>query len=624
MEDNLEKRALMAVGLSLLVMFLWWQIFPTAPRPTPEHADPSDQITGLTAPGEATAYPAEPQDSPGSAEVDEPVGLPVEEVVAAAEETSTVATDLFEVTFTNRGGRVLSWSLMQFTDSEGNPVQLVGSRAREMDRLPLAIWVPGRDDLTRRAAEGLYQVERTRLTRGEVRWEQLRFRYSDAEGLRIDKTIRLRADSYFAEVEVAVHEHGRPVPAWLYWGAGFGETTEGSESKDSYYRQTGSVVVDRNGRVERIKKGKDSEQRGLGGDAPLLWAGMETTYFTALMIPENPVRQAVLQPAEYVEPPQPGVEGEGDKHLYLGLALAPAGDPLAPGRYSLYVGPKDYELLKARGNDLKSVINFGWNPGSLWLQLLFGWFFIMVRFLAEGLYLALAWINGYVGNYGISIIVLTVGLRFVFFPLMYHSQIKMRKMQTKTKKIQPKMKAIKEKYRKAKADFKGRQKMNEEIMQLYRKEGVNPMGGLAGCLPMLIQMPFLFGFFNVLRVTIELRHAPFFGWIQDLSQQDPYYVTPILMGVSMMVQQKMTTGTMGDPAQQRIMMFMPIMFTFMFLSLPSGLVLYWFCSNLLGIAQQYLVNKKADQIAAEEQQQEKKKKGNSSKKRKKLSARATS
>ncbi|TDI14458.1 MAG: hypothetical protein E2P04_00230, partial [Acidobacteria bacterium] len=193
MEDNLEKRALMAVGLSLLVMFLWWQIFPTAPRPTPEHADPSEQITGLTAPGEATAYPAEPQDSPGSAEVDEPVGLPVEEVVAAAEETSTVATDLFEVTFTNRGGRVLSWSLMEFTDSEGNPVQLVGSRAREMDRLPLAVWVPGRDDLTRRAAEGLYQLERTRLTRRDVRWEQLRFRYSDAEGLRIDKTIRLRA-----------------------------------------------------------------------------------------------------------------------------------------------------------------------------------------------------------------------------------------------------------------------------------------------------------------------------------------------------------------------------------------------------------------------------------------------
>ena len=160
-----------------------------------------------------------------------------------------------------------------------------------------------------------------------------------------------------------------------------------------------------------------------------------------------------------------------------------------------------------------------------------------------------------------------------------------------------------------------------------RKEGVNPMGGLAGCLPMLIQMPFLFGFFNVLRVTIELRHAPFFGWIQDLSQADPYYVTPILMGVSMLVQQKMTMGVMGDPAQQRIMMFMPIMFTFMFLSLPSGLVLYWFCSNLLGIAQQYLVNKKADQIAAEEQQQQrkkKKKKSNSSKKEKKLSARATS
>ena len=158
MEDNLEKRALLAVGLSLLVMFLWWQIFPTAPPPIPEQPDTSGQITGLTAPGDPTAYPAEPQDSPGSAEMDEPVEPPVEEVVAAAEETPTVATDLFEVTFTNRGGRVLSWSLLGFTDSDGDPVQLVGSRAREMDRLPLGVWVPGRADLTQRAAEGLYQV----------------------------------------------------------------------------------------------------------------------------------------------------------------------------------------------------------------------------------------------------------------------------------------------------------------------------------------------------------------------------------------------------------------------------------------------------------------------------------
>ena len=603
MEDNLEKRALMAVGLSLLVMFLWWQIFPTTPPPPV----PEPDAAGSAVAGDPGLYPARGGESPDLELVEGLAQLPVEEVLAAAEKTSVVATDLFEVQFTNRGGRVLSWELLEFTDAEGNPVQLVGSRAREMDRLPLGLWIPGREDLTRRAAAGLYQVERTLLTQGDVRGEQLHFRYSDAAGLQIDKTIRLRGDSYFAEVEVSVREFGRPIPAWLYWGAGFGETTEGTETKDSYYRQTGSVVVDRDGRVQRIKKGKDSEDRGLGGDTPLLWGGMETTYFTALMIPQEPVRQAVLQPVEYVEPLPPGVEGEGDSIQYLGLAMAPGGDPSAPGHYTLFVGPKDYDLLKAGGNDLKSVINFGWNPSALWLQLLFGWFFIMVRFLAEGLFLVLRFFNSYVGNYGVSIILLTVLLRFVFFPLMYHSQIKMRKMQTKTKKIQPKMKAIKEKYRKAKADFKGRQKMNEEIMQLYRKEGVNPMGGLAGCLPMLIQMPFLFGFFNVLRVTIELRNAPFFGWIQDLSAADPTTVFnlfglipwtppdflligvwPLIMGLSMFLQQKLNPQP-TDPMQAKIFQFLPIMFTFLLARFPAGLVIYWAVNNTLSMAQQWVI-----------------------------------
>jgi YidC/Oxa1 family membrane protein insertase len=636
MENNMEKRALLAVGLSLAVLFLWSKLFAPLPPPPP---DPSAQPPGVAgtvsggdaalgqAPGAAPGALSQAPDQAGSPGTDSPEAeggpTPVETVAAAAEERVVLSTNVFEATFTNRGGRPLSWQLLEFQDAEGDPVELVGTRAVDMDLLPRGVWIPGREDLTRRAAEGLYQVERLPVTVGGTTYDQVRFRFADGQGLSVEKTLRVASDSYFLEVELAVREGGRPVPAWLYWGAGFGETAEGDIKKDDFYRQTGMVVVNRGGRTERFKKGKETDERGLGGEVPLLWAGMETTYFAALMIPEAPVRQAMLLPAVHSEPVAPGVEAdEATQTQHLGLALAPAGDPAAPARYSVFVGPKNYELLKAHGNDLHSVINFGYNPSSLWAQLLFGWFFITVRYLAQGLYIALAWVNTYIGNYGVSIILLTILLRFVFFPLMYHSQIKMRKMQAKTKKIQPKMKAIREKYRKAKADFKGRQKMNEEIMDLYKKEGVNPMGGLAGCLPMLIQMPFLFGFFNVLRSTIELRQAPFFGWIQDLSQADPFYITPILMGVSMLVQQKMTMGGVGDPAQQRIMMFMPILFTFMFLSLPSGLVLYWFCSNLLGIGQQYLVNKQADQILVEEQQ--KKKKKGKDKKGKTQSARATS
>ena len=197
------------------------------------------------------------------------------------------------------------------------------------------------------------------------------------------------------------------------------------------------------------------------------------------------------------------------------------------------------------------------------------------------------------GNHGLAI-VLTLAIRLTFLPIMFKAQIGMRRMQQKTKKIQPKMKAIRERYRKAKMDFKSRQTMNEEIMELYRKEGINPLGGLGGCLPLVLQLPFLYGFYQLLTVTIELPHAPFFGWIHDLSRPDPYYVTPLLMGASMLVQTSMSMSSIADPAQRRMMFIMSIVFMVFFFNLPSGLVIYWLFSNLFGIGQQTLVNRYAD------------------------------
>jgi YidC/Oxa1 family membrane protein insertase len=196
---------------------------------------------------------------------------------------------------------------------------------------------------------------------------------------------------------------------------------------------------------------------------------------------------------------------------------------------------------------------------------------------------ALKWINGYVGNYGWSIILLTVIINLIIFPLRHRSMVSMRKMQA----LQPEMKAIQERYAKYKVTDPERQKMNQEMMALYRQRGVNPA---SGCVPMLLTMPVLFAFYSMLYAAIELRGAPFVGWITDLSRHDPLYVTPVLMGLSMLWQQRITPTT-ADPVQQKIFMLMPVMFLVFFLWAPAGLVIYWFVSNLLAIGQQYVTNR---------------------------------
>jgi YidC/Oxa1 family membrane protein insertase len=196
---------------------------------------------------------------------------------------------------------------------------------------------------------------------------------------------------------------------------------------------------------------------------------------------------------------------------------------------------------------------------------------------------ALKWINRFVGNYGWSIILLTVFINLVIFPLRHRSMVSMRKMQA----LQPEMKAIQERYAKYKVTDPERQKMNQEMMALYRQRGVNPA---SGCVPMLLTMPVLFAFYSMLYAAIEMRGAPFVGWITDLSRHDPLYVTPVLMGLSMLWQQRITPTT-ADPVQQRIFMLMPVFFLVFFLWAPAGLVIYWFVSNLLAIGQQYITNR---------------------------------
>jgi YidC/Oxa1 family membrane protein insertase len=234
-------------------------------------------------------------------------------------------------------------------------------------------------------------------------------------------------------------------------------------------------------------------------------------------------------------------------------------------------------MLRGLGHHLESAVWFS-------SVALFAW-------MARLLYQALVWVHAHVvPNYGLAIVLATVVLRIVLFPLNQFSMVRMKRMQNEMQRIQPKINAIRNRYRKRK-DAEARAEMNQELMVLYKKEGVNPMGGMSGCLPLVAQFPILIGFYDMLLAAVELRGAPFFGWIRDLTLKDPYYVTPLLMGATMFIQQMMTMTKAGDPAQRRIMMMMPIVFTVMFLNLPSGLVLYWFVNNLLGIAQQWIVNR---------------------------------
>jgi YidC/Oxa1 family membrane protein insertase len=231
--------------------------------------------------------------------------------------------------------------------------------------------------------------------------------------------------------------------------------------------------------------------------------------------------------------------------------------------YSLYLGPKDYSLLKAQNLGLENAIDFSRFRLLTWLAIL--------------LLTILKFLFGYVHNYGVAIIILTILIKVIFWPLGNKSYKSMKEMQ----KLQPKMAALREKYKDDKA------RLNQETMALYKAHKVNPLGG---CLPMVAQIPVFFGLYNALLYAIELRHSPFFWWIQDLSAKDPYYITPIIMGATMFLQQKMTPSG-GDPTQAKIMLFMPIIFTFMFLNFPSGLVIYWLFNNIISIGQQMHINK---------------------------------
>lgn len=624
----MDKRTLLAFALSFAILVLWGIFFGphlTPPPPAAPVAPAATTAGSATPPGNPPAPGASgaPSGAPGApattaasappVTANEGVGIPSAPRREAAEGTppALVTTQFAQIQIESLGGTVRSWILTKYRDHEGQPYDLVSPSAKATNHLPFQFQV---DD---KALEGLlntrarFVIERGPVTKAEPATpapssapsdassnatsdgssnddeEQVRLVYSDGNGLEAVKTFIFTRDSYLARFSATLTRNGQPIPANVVWGLGIGTPTKDELANTAFEGGTG--VVEGGSGVQRISGRKLASDQKLES---LRWAGIEEQYFAAVFIPAEGTSSATIIPSAFPSAPEPAAhlnEGSDAKAVPTKrLAIAVP----ANASYTLFAGPKDYQLLMGLNWNLGDLISF--YPGVPLLGPLIGT-------LAKILYAALKWLYIYIPNYGVCIIILTAAIKILFYPITQRTMVKMRQVQQQMARLKPKADAIKNKYKKSK-DIANRNKANEEIMELYKREGVNPMASLGGCLPLLLQLPILYGFYRVLTVSIELRQAPFVGWIRDLSWRDPYMVTPIVMGLSMFVQQWLAMTNVTDPqarSQQRMMLFMPIIFTYTFLHLPSGLVLYWFVNNVLGIVQQLLINRQAKALDAQ-------------------------
>ena len=540
-----EKRLLAAVALSLVVLAGYNMLF--APRPSPRAepeapvASSSPTVRVPTAQGEVAPRP--PAAAPAKAPA-ETAAAGVEPVAATEERRVEVVAPTFTVAFTNRGARLLSWKLEKYRNRRGQPEEMVPVAGAGPPPLDIETGDAAIDALL---ADALFEPTSERLAvPAEGKPATLRFRYASGE-IEAEKTLTFQ-DPGLVAVSAVVRRGGTPVECWLTWGPGLGNPTEEERSVRGYQEPEGVALVGKS--VERYPP----QKLGPAGQTlrGVRWAGVESTYFAALFVLPRTASEAQIRPVSVA-----GVAGEDP--VVAAEALVPAGS------VQLYVGAKDHPTLQRLGHGLERVVPVGEWIGPIAV--------VLMRLLR--------WVHGHVGNWGWAIVAVTVLINMVMAPLRHYSIANSLKMA----KMSPEMKVIQERYRKVPLMDPKRQQMQEEMGALYARHGMS-MGSqmLVGCLPLLITMPFLFAFYRVLTISVELRGAPFL-WISDLSQKDPLFVTPVLMGVSMYVMQKMTPTTM-DPAQQRIMMLMPVMLTGMFLWAPAGLNLYWLTANLWSITQQ--------------------------------------
>ncbi len=550
-----ERRILLAVVLMFVFFYVYSAFFlKPAPRSKPAGA-PAAQTQRAPAP------PPPPSVTPGAVAAPAPRAQVAALVGERAERTITIDTQVVRAVFTNRGGELVSWRLKKYLDDRKQPLEMVATHVPGAVR-PFTLRTEDAD-VTARLDEALYQAsDAAAAIDATHRPVNLTFEFQDASGLRVRKTFAIQPDSYEIGFEATVSSGDRAFNPTMVWGPGLGDAAAAAES--SRYTQKPEAIYYDQGSVRRIAVTQLTPaactgartDNGCAWEGNMAFAGVDDQYFISAVLPRGRAR-IEYEPVSVPVPDKPGQSNELVSYVAKMSRAAPG--------MRVFAGPKDVDALKAANPEMPLAINFG-----------------LFAMLAVPLLRTLKSINAYVGNYGWAIIILTILINAAMFPFRHKSMVSMRKLQA----LQPEIKAIQDRYKNLKATDPARQKMNVEMMNLYREKGVNPA---SGCLPMLLTMPVLFAFYAMLSQAIEVRGAPWALWIHDLSRYDPYYVLPVLMGATMVWQQRMTPSSV-DPAQQKMMMFMPVMFTAFFLWAPSGLALYFLLSNLLAIGQQYVTN----------------------------------
>ncbi|MEE9125104.1 MAG: membrane protein insertase YidC [candidate division NC10 bacterium] len=549
---GMERRAIMATVLALIVLLVYQTYFAPTPLPPTEPERAEVEETAAPAVPEAALPSAVPKALPPAAKASRRKAEPLRR--GKREEEIVLETDLLKVTLTNRGGGVRSWQLKKYEEPTGL-VDLVGPIPDGGTPLSLTAWLRGGE-----GAKGLYRILE-RPTDDRSKPQRVVMEFQEASGTVLEKTVVLYPGRYLADVTIRVKNLGAGTAQdslQLQWGPAFslGGETPNSIAASPVAWIEGSLVSPNMEEVE--------EELTQPGTAT--WTALQDKYFAVVLIPDEP-KTSSLVAKDAEDRPIVGL-------LYPAKKI-PAGRE-ATTELKLYAGPKEITRLRDAGHELRELISLGW-----------------FDFLARPALYFLRFLNDFVNNYGVAIIIITVLQKAIFYPLTQKSHKSMQAMQT----LQPRIQAIKDKHK------NNPKKVNEETMELYKRHGVNPLGG---CLPMIIQIPIFIALYNAFASSVELWHAPFTLWITDLSSPDTLFALPfaipylgegfpmrglpLVMGISMFIQQKMSP-TGGDPRQAKMMLYlMPVMFTFIFWGMPSGLVLYWLVNNILQIGHQYHMN----------------------------------
>ena len=560
-ELSQEARTVIAITLSMLVIVVWGYFFrpkaltqpaaqpgvqkpaATSPAASPGATPPAGAAAG-TGPGAVTAVSVAP------------AAVAPAPRTASSTESLVVESKLYRVELSNQGASARSWRLLQYKDDMGKDLDLIHPAvSQQSGKWPLMLAL---DNAQEEATANSALYEMTPASGTIQAPAEVSFAWSDGH-LAVSKRLKFAAD-YVVSMETSVTLDGKPLQHFVAWQGGFGDITAFAAADQV------RVVYSRAGSLTDIaaKKAGDSDhpEKPVVVSGPSDFAGIMDHYFAAAFLPAG--EQGVsLEHWRYDR--EVTVDGKTETESVAEMAAGvPGANPL---RLRLFVGPKAVAVLEHNQPPLTSLITFG----------TFG-------IIARPLFDFLLWINRYVSNYGWAIVLMTIAINTVMFPLKwrsFHQQLKMQK-------VMPEVKQIQDRYKKYSMRDPRKQEMNKEVMAVYSREGVNPIGG---CLPMVMQMPIWFALYRMLDVAIELRQAPWILWVRDLSVRDPYYVIPILMCVTMYAMQKLTPVTTTDPAQQRMMNFMPLFMGLLFFKLASGLNLYILTSNVIATSQQWFLYK---------------------------------